>query len=52
MKEIDAVKNERFVALRYAELTPGPANIEAIAILPRRCIRKHFKRLSPLVGER
>ncbi len=24
-------KNERFVALRYAELTPGPANIEAIA---------------------
>lgn len=31
MKETDAVKNERFVALRYAELTPGPANIEAIA---------------------
>lgn len=30
MKETDAVKNERFVALRYAELTPGPANIEAI----------------------
>ncbi|MEM9781022.1 MAG: ABC transporter substrate-binding protein [Pseudomonadota bacterium] len=30
MSETDAVKNERFVALRYAELTPGPANIEAI----------------------
>lgn len=30
MKETDAVKNDRFVALRYAELTPGPANIEAI----------------------
>lgn len=30
MKETDAVKNERFVALRYAELTPGPANVEAI----------------------
>ncbi|RCW79337.1 iron complex transport system substrate-binding protein [Phyllobacterium bourgognense] len=30
MKETDAVMNERFVALRYAELTPGPANIEAI----------------------
>nr|WP_315480949.1 ABC transporter substrate-binding protein [uncultured Rhodoferax sp.] len=30
MKETDAVKNERYVALRYAELTPGPANIEAI----------------------
>jgi iron complex transport system substrate-binding protein len=30
MKETDAVKNDRFVALRYAELTPGPANIDAI----------------------
>nr|WP_315849470.1 ABC transporter substrate-binding protein [uncultured Rhodoferax sp.] len=30
MKETDAVKNARYVALRYAELTPGPANIEAI----------------------
>ncbi|MCF6100045.1 ABC transporter substrate-binding protein [Mesorhizobium muleiense] len=30
MKETDAVRNERFVALRYGELTPGPANIEAI----------------------
>lgn len=31
MKETDAVRNQRFVALRYAELTPGPANVEAIA---------------------
>lgn len=30
MKETDAVKNEAFVALRYEELTPGPANISAI----------------------
>ena len=30
MKETDAVKNEAFVALRYEELTPGPANIKAI----------------------
>ena len=30
MKETDAVKQKRFVSLRYAELTPGPANIEAI----------------------
>ncbi|AOF92577.1 periplasmic binding family protein (plasmid) [Sinorhizobium sp. RAC02] len=30
MKETNAVKNERFVALRYEELTPGPDNITAI----------------------
>lgn len=30
MSQTDAVKDERFVPLRYAELTPGPANIEAI----------------------
>lgn len=30
MKETEAVKNERFVALRYEELTPGPDNIAAI----------------------
>lgn len=30
MSQTDAVQNERFVPLRYAELTPGPANIEAI----------------------
>lgn len=30
MSLTDAVKNERFVPLRYEELTPGPSNIEAI----------------------
>ncbi len=30
MQHTDAVKNKRFVALRYEELTPGPANIGAI----------------------
>ena len=30
MAETDAVKNERFVPLRYEELTPGPANVAAI----------------------
>jgi len=35
MKETDAVKNKRYVALRYAELTPGPANIEAIEKIAR-----------------
>ncbi len=30
MKETEAVKEERFVALRYEELTPGPDNITAI----------------------
>mgnify|MGYP000038244840 CR=1 FL=1 len=30
MAHTDAVKNERWVGLRYEELTPGPANIAAI----------------------
>ncbi|MGR3624243.1 ABC transporter substrate-binding protein [Pseudophaeobacter sp.] len=30
MAYVDAVKNERWVGLRYEELTPGPANIAAI----------------------
>ncbi|MXW47275.1 MAG: ABC transporter substrate-binding protein [Gammaproteobacteria bacterium] len=30
MSQIDAVKNQRWVGLRYEELTPGPANIRAI----------------------
>lgn len=30
MRETDAVKHQRFITLRYAELTPGPANIGAI----------------------
>lgn len=35
MKETDAVKNERFVPLRYEELTPGPQNIKAIGKIAR-----------------
>jgi iron complex transport system substrate-binding protein len=35
MKETEAVKNERFVALRYEELTPGPDNIAAIGKIAR-----------------
>ena len=29
-KNIDAVKNDRFVTLEYVEATPGPRNIKAI----------------------
>ena len=35
MKETDAVRNGRFVALRYEELTPGPDNIGAIGKIAR-----------------
>ncbi len=28
--DMDAVKNDRFVTLEYAEATPGPRNIKAI----------------------
>lgn len=31
MSLTDAVKNERWIGLRYEELTPGPANIKAIS---------------------
>lgn len=31
MSQTDAVKNKRWIGLRYEELTPGPANIEAIS---------------------
>ena len=31
MKHTTAVRNKAYVALRYEEITPGPANIEAIA---------------------
>ena len=29
-KDVDAVKNDRFVVLEYVEATPGPRNIAAI----------------------
>ncbi|MDA8446785.1 ABC transporter substrate-binding protein [Paracidovorax valerianellae] len=35
MRLTDAVRHRRFITLRYAELTPGPANIEAIEKLAR-----------------
>ncbi|WP_171126273.1 MULTISPECIES: ABC transporter substrate-binding protein [unclassified Ruegeria] len=31
MSQTDAVRNERWIGLRYEELTPGPANIAAIS---------------------
>jgi len=35
MSGTDAVKNERWIGLRYEELTPGPANIDAIEKLAK-----------------
>ncbi|WP_421702319.1 ABC transporter substrate-binding protein [Aliiroseovarius sp.] len=35
MAHIDAVKNERWIGLRYEELTPGPANIDAIEAIAK-----------------
>jgi iron complex transport system substrate-binding protein len=39
MQHTDAVKNKRFVALRYEELTPGPANIGAIEKIAKAAAR-------------
>lgn len=35
MAVLDAVADDRYLALRYGEITPGPANIEAIEKLAR-----------------
>lgn len=35
MSGTDAVKNKRWIGLRYEELTPGPANIDAIEKMAR-----------------
>ena len=35
MSQTDAVKNGKWIGLRYEELTPGPANIQAIAKMAR-----------------
>lgn len=35
MKETDAVRNARFLPLRYEQITPGPANIEAVVALAK-----------------
>ncbi|KQT52642.1 MULTISPECIES: ABC transporter substrate-binding protein [unclassified Aureimonas] len=35
MKDTDAVRNERFLPLRYEEITPGPANVDAVEALAK-----------------
>jgi len=42
MAHTDAVKNERWIGLRYEELTPGPANIAAIEKMARAMHRDLF----------
>ena len=42
MSGVDAVKNERWIGLRYEELTPGPANIDAIEKLAAAMRRGRF----------
>lgn len=44
MRETDAVKQERFLPLRYEQLTPGPANIEAVEKLAAALYPEAFKR--------
>jgi len=43
MKETAAVKNARFIPLRYEELTPGPANIDAVEKLAKALYPDAFK---------
>jgi iron complex transport system substrate-binding protein len=43
MKETDAVKNNRFLPLRYEQLTPGPANVGAIEKLAAALHPEAFK---------
>lgn len=35
MRETDAVKSGRFVPVRYEQITPGPANVEAVEAIAR-----------------
>lgn len=35
MKEVEAVRNDRFMALRYEELVPGPDNVTAVEKIAR-----------------
>jgi iron complex transport system substrate-binding protein len=32
---VDAVRNERFLPLRYEQITPGPANVDAVEALAK-----------------
>ncbi len=43
MKETDAVKNERFIPLRYEQITPGPSNIDAVEKLATALYPDAFK---------
>lgn len=43
MKETDAVRNERFLPLRYEQITPGPANIDAVEALAKALHPKQFE---------
>ena len=43
MKHTPAVRNQRFLRLQYAELTPGPANITAIEKLARALYPEVFR---------
>jgi iron complex transport system substrate-binding protein len=43
MKDTDAVKNSRFLPLRYEQLTPGPANIDAVEKLAAALYPQAFK---------
>ncbi len=46
MAQTDAVKNQRFIALRYEQLTPGPANVDAVEALARSMHPEAFKQES------
>ena len=47
MKETDAVRQQRFVPLRYEQLTPGPANVEAIERIARALYPDAFPAQAP-----
>lgn len=48
MRDTDAVRQRRFVALRYGELTPGPANIGAIEKLA--AALRRLQQAQPVAG--
>jgi iron complex transport system substrate-binding protein len=49
MRDTDAVRQRRFVALRYGELTPGPANIGAIEKLA--AALRRLQQAQPAAGQ-
>ena len=48
MRETEAVRHHRFLPLRYEQLTPGPANVEAVEALAR---AMHPEALPPVPPE-